>query len=453
MIARILQERMQDSPSIPCVIDDLRRVDHGAMVTRMQEIARALKAKGEKRINLYGADSVDLLAALVATDCLGVEACVLDRQMSHEEVEAVIGALGAGLLLADAPIKGMSSLDLHALSASGSNEAMSSAGEGKVIVLTTGTTGRSKATLYSWQRLTQQVEREGKQARSTWLLTYPMNHFAGIAMWVHLLVNGQTLVIPRSLEAKHLCEVIRDAGVDAISATPTFWRVFAGKITQQEARELALKRITLGGEPSTAEILARLRVLFPEASIKHVYATTELGSCFSVGDGQAGFPRSYLERPVGNVELKIVDGELYIKAQNRMLGYIDGTPAPEGRDGWIASGDLVQVENERVLFRGRKSEVINVGGIKVYPPKVEEVILEVKGVQAVRVSGRKNPVTGELVSASVQLEDGAEKKCVLRSIREQCRVALSRYEHPREIEVVNALPVQNQKILRRAKDG
>jgi len=102
--------------------------------------------------------------------------------------------------------------------------------------------------------------------------------------------------------------------VDSVSGTPTFWRMLIGRITDEETQRLSIKQITLGGEASTADLLERLRSRFPSAAITQVYATTEAGTCFAVKDGMPGFPASFLDRPVGNVELRIIDGELYVRS-------------------------------------------------------------------------------------------------------------------------------------------
>ena len=95
-----------------------------------------------------------------------------------------------------------------------------------------------------------------------------------------------------------------------VSATPTFWRLFTG----QSAAPLSdVRQVTLGGEASTQDLLDRLRTLFPGAIVSQVYATTELGSCFSVTDGRCGFPASLLDDPNRPNALRIVDGELQIR--------------------------------------------------------------------------------------------------------------------------------------------
>ena len=156
----------------------------------------------------------------------------------------------------------------------------------------------------------------------------------------------------------------------------------------------------------------------------------------------------YLKRPVGNVELKIVEGELFVKSEKRMLGYL-GRELTADANEWMASGDMVEVSGDRVLFRGRKSEMINVGGVKVYPLKVEGLISTIEGIQAVHVYGKSNSVTGQIVAADIEIEERQGREKILERVNEVCRLELNRYEQPREIRVVNTLDKRNDKILRR----
>ena len=223
--------------------------------------------------------------------------------------------------------------------------------------------------------------------------------------------------------------------------------MLTGRLMAREKEPFQLKQITLGGEASTPELLSGLRRLFPQAALTQVYATTELGTCFSVTDEQAGFPATFLERPVGNVRLKIFDDELYVQSTNKMLGYA-GQKSFAAEEEWVATGDIVEVEGARVFFRGRKGEIINVGGVKVHPGKVESAILQVEGIQAVRVFGKPNPITGQLVSAELEPATGLAHEELIYNVREICRRDLNRHEQPQEIIISERLARRNNKIAR-----
>jgi acyl-coenzyme A synthetase/AMP-(fatty) acid ligase len=323
-------------------------------------------------------------------------------------------------------------------------------GEGGIVILTTGTTGVPKAVLHDWGRLLAQVRMADSSQSRAWALLYPLNHFAGLQVLLHVVKNGLTLAIPRDRQFSNVWECLLRNRVDSVSATPTFWRMFTGQLSAIQAGQLSLRQITLGGEPVGEGILSRLRQLFPEARITQVFATTEIGSCFAVSDGRPGFPAEFLEGSIGNVQLTIRDGQLYVRTATGMVAYVDGSPPPEtAGDDWMATGDLVEICDGRVHFLGRKGEVLNVGGVKVYPPTVEEQIRKVNGVRDVRVYGKPNPIAGQIVAADLELSDGADADAVLVSVRQVCRATLNRYEQPRELRVVSELRRSNEKLIRR----
>ena len=439
MLGAALGQRAAEAPQRPFVIDGDGTLTYAEAVAWAGQAAAAWAGSGAPRIYLHQGDSARLVVALVAANLAGKEVCVLNRDLSPSEAEALAKELGEGAGVGQGP-------PTSTLAVPGGRGPLPDAvlpGDGGRVVLTTGTTGRPKPVLHSWPRLFAQVRAAPPQR---WLLCYPLNHFAGIAVVAHVVASGGTLVIPGTRRLADLAAAAVSHHVGAISGTPTFWRMFTGPLLDAGGGTAFAGHITLGGEPATQDILDRLAVTFPNATISHVYATTELGSCFSVRDGLAGFPLEYLHRRVGNVELRIADGELEVRAPHRMMGYADERPGDEAE--WIATGDQVEVIDDRVVFRGRRCEIVNVGGVKVFPQKVEEVILAVPGVQAVRVQGRSNPVTGQIVVARLELVPGEDAPRVLAAVRRACRGALNRYEVPRDIRIEPSLPRVNEKIAR-----
>jgi len=454
MISGLLENYARSAPQRPFLVDAAGEVTAGAALARVESLVSVLQGFKSQRIYFYCRDSASLILAVIATEAAGLQCCIINRQATTEEVEAILQRLGEGLLVSDseAPLNTtvvpMSSLAAAPVRSVGSSTGTATK-PGTIVVLTTGTTGLPKAAVHSWDRLLGRLPARDSAQGKIWLLAYPLNHFAGLQVLLAALRDRSTLVIPGGRDFRSVLEAITNHHVNCISATPTFWRMLAGRLTDEQAKKLSIEQITLGGEATTNDLLHLLKSRFPAATITQVYATTEAGSCFAVKDGQTGFPASYLERPVGNVELKIVDGELYVRSAVSMSGYLDNSsPSPLESD-WIKTGDLVECSGDRVLFRGRKSEVINVGGVKVHPLKVEEVILGVPGVAAAKVYSLANPVTGQIVACELELDEGVDEKAVRNALLKASLAALNRYEQPRQVKVVNRIERRNEKIVRR----
>jgi acyl-coenzyme A synthetase/AMP-(fatty) acid ligase len=193
-----------------------------------------------------------------------------------------------------------------------------------------------------------------------------------------------------------------------------------------------------------------------------VYASTEFGSITSVRDGKPGLAVSSLHsesNPESNV--RVEDGELWVRAGAGLLGYAGGSPnadsdaEPSGESGeWRRTGDLVEIVDDRVMFRGRKSEVINVGGVKVHPLPVEDRITALDSVALARVFGRPNKLTGAIVATEIVPVGGVERADV-DAIRAQIKAAvadLPRAWQPRSVTFVDAIETKGGKTIRRMED-
>src|SRR5262249_21130575 len=124
-------------------------------------------------------------------------------------------------------------------------------------------------------------------------------------------------------------------------------------------------------------------------------------------------------------EHKIVDGVLWIRSPSAMLGYLNA-PSPFDADGWFNTQDLVERDGEYIRILGRKSELINVGGEKVHPTEVENVLLQIDNIKDVRGAGRPKRVTGEAVAAKIPPLAREAPGALKRRVRQFCRARLER---------------------------
>jgi acyl-CoA synthetase (AMP-forming)/AMP-acid ligase II len=244
---------------------------------------------------------------------------------------------------------------------------------------------------------------------------------------------------------------MREFEVTHASATPTFWRFITGLIAEKEAAGLPLQQITLGGEAVPARLLDDLQRLFPGARISQVYAATEFGSTVSVRDRRNGLPVSVLDRTDdGGAQMKIVDGELHIRSRVGMIGYYGQPDIAEAE--WRPTGDLVHVDGDRVYFVGRSTETINVGGVKVHPLPVEELVGAVDGVELVHAYGRPNALTGQILAVDVVARPGVDLETLEDDIRVACE-PLAPAARPRRIRFVDSLAITEHKVSRSAARG
>jgi acyl-coenzyme A synthetase/AMP-(fatty) acid ligase len=164
-----------------------------------------------------------------------------------------------------------------------------------------------------------------------------------------------------------------------------------------------------------------------------------------VRDGRSGLPLSVLDRDGGSpVQLRIVDGELQMRSRVGMLGY---HATEDSADEWRATGDLVEVRDDRIHFVGRTTEIINVGGAKVHPLPIEEIAHSVPGVEIAAAYGRPNPITGQIVALDLVVSSGADPDAVKAAVVAACD-ALPPAGRPRRIKVVDEVAVRGNKLVR-----
>lgn len=451
MIDSCFEEALARRPQHPLLLSAAGRHGYPEFFEYCRILATGISRLQGDRLACYMADSPELVALMLAAGMSGKSLLLLNRDFPEQRLPELLQRYDREVLVTDAAMAiatPAERLDTNALVELADGTPLAEFGEGEILILTSGTTGRPKCARYLWADLFAQVRARPAPTGERWLLAYRLNHFAGLQMLAHVLRTGSTLVLALSNRVADALQAMREFSVTHVSSTPTFWR-YALATLGERGHDYSLQHITLGSEPVSAALLEQLGRAFPDARVVHIYASTEAGSCVSVSDMRPGLPVSVLDRADNaDVRFRVVDDELYIWSAHGMRGYAGaGEVANRGEDGWLATGDLVKIEGDRILFMGRRSETINVGGVKVHPLEVENVVTALPGVKLARVFGQENPVTGQIVAVDVALAAGYTEQDVEAAIRDACQV-LSRHARPRSINFVDTIETNNLKLIR-----
>jgi acyl-CoA synthetase (AMP-forming)/AMP-acid ligase II len=442
----LVREGAHADPDQPLVISESGVLTYSECAARSEALARGLRRKAVERFACVLSDPAELLPLLCAASAVGAEPCVYRPTIEDDLLDDFARTFGHQVIVSDRALAtpGVEVASLDDLADAGAAPPAPS-DRSPILVLTTGTTGRPKAARHDWRRLRAAVRTRPEMVGTRWLLAYNVNQFAGLQILLHVLANRATLVVPASNQPRDGLAAIRTHGVTHVSATPTFWRMAMGLLSEADAKDLSLRQITLGGEAVPASLLTDLSRLFPDVRVSQVYASTEFGSTTSVRDRENGLPAAVLDQGEdADVRFRVVDGELFVASRVGMLGYFG---QEDVTDDWRPTGDLVEVRDGRIHFVGRVSEVVNVGGVKVHPLPVEETVAAVDGVLLARAYGRPNAVTGEIMAVDVVLREGADADETKEAIRAACE-SLPPAARPRRIQFVDALADQG-KINRR----
>jgi acyl-coenzyme A synthetase/AMP-(fatty) acid ligase len=313
------------------------------------------------------------------------------------------------------------------------------------ILLTSGTTGVPKLVVHTFDSLAGALPRHPQSNKPmVWSTFYDIRRYGGLQIYLRAVLSGSPLVLSSAGEpTREFLARAGAAGVTHISGTPSHWR---RALMSGETALMSPEYVRLSGEVADQTVLDNLRAAYPRARIAHAFASTEAGVAFDVNDGLAGFPESLIGDAANAISMKVQDGTLWIRSQRNAARYLGSAHAPIiGDDGYVDTGDLVELANGRYYFRGRKGGVINVGGLKVFPEEVESVLNADPRVRMSLVKARRNPLTGSLVVAEVVLADGdsSADARVVEQIKSDllgaCRRALAAHKVPAQLRFVPAL--------------
>jgi len=297
-----------------------------------------------------------------------------------------------------------------------------------LIIFSSGTTGASKGALHDATRLLGKFQNPGKDFVTLAFLLF--DHIAGIDTLFYCLANGSTIVCPPDRGPSTICRLIEDHRVEVLPTAPSFLNLLLLSNVVENHDLSSLKIITYGAEMMPQGLLERVTEAFPKARIIQKYGTSEIGALRS----QSEDSRSRWIR-LGGAEWRVANGLLEIKTRTAMLGYLNA-PSPFSKDGWYKTGDQVEVKGEFIRFLGRDSDIINVGGQKVFPAEVEAAIRNIDGVAEVAVFGKAHPILGATVCARVRMKDATTTAPAVRTaIRTGLAGALEPYKIPQKIEI------------------
>lgn len=300
-----------------------------------------------------------------------------------------------------------------------------------LVIFSSGSTGRSKAAVHDLFPLVEKFIKPKRRMRVIAFLLF--DHIGGLNTLFYTLFNAGCLIIPASRSPLDVCESIDRYKAQALTTTPTFLNLLLLSGTIDKYELSSLRVINYGTEVMLERTLRALREFLPNARLSQAYGLSEVGVLpvrskssdslfFKIDD--IGF------------KIRIVDGLLEIKSHSSMLGYLNSAN-PMTEDGWFKTGDAVEVDGEYIRILGRKSELINVGGEKVYPAEIENVLQQINGVEQVSVFSEENAITGQIVVSRIKLSEEENLSDFRKRLHEFCKSRLPSYKIPQKIILTN----------------
>jgi acyl-CoA synthetase (AMP-forming)/AMP-acid ligase II len=293
-----------------------------------------------------------------------------------------------------------------------------------LVLFSSGSTGKAKAAVHDLVPLLKKFEVRRHKLRAISFLLY--DHIGGVNTMLYTLSNGGCMVTVPNRLPDTVLEAVARWDVELLPTSPTFTNLLLVSEALDRHEIPTLRLLTYGTEPMPEATLKAVAEAMPNVRLQQTYGLSELGILRS----QSRANDSLWMRLGGEgFELRIVDNMLQIKAESAMLGYLNA-PSPFTEDGWFKTGDVVEVDGEWMRILGRDSDLINVGGEKVYPAEVEGVIQRMDNVLDVIVYGGPNVLTGKMVAARVTLKAPEDHRAFTRRLKKHCRAHLAKFKVP-----------------------
>ena len=327
------------------------------------------------------------------------------------------------------------------------------------ILFTTGTTGAPKGVALSYNNLSAAARNInayiGNTNSDVELLALPVSHSFGLGRLRCSLSKGATVVMLGTFaNVKKFFKEMARCQVTMFAMVPASWgfiKKMSGKYIGKFADQL--KFIEIGSSFMPVEDKELLMSLLPDTRICMHYGSTEASRSAFMEFHTYKDNLLTIGKASPNVEIKIFtsqgtpaalgeEGEVCVKGEHVTCSYWNETPerfASDFYDGYFRTGDCGTMDAEgNIYLKSRIKEMINVGGKKVSPMEVEDILNTIPGIKESACIGIPDPgiVLGEVVKAFIVADDNLSDEEIMQQLRPQLEV----YKLPVEIERINAIP-------------
>lgn len=479
-VVHMLADAARERPDAPALRFEGARLNYRQYAAAVAALAQQWRDRVQPgdRVALVMQNSLDLAVATYAVHALRAQVVALNPGYSARELSAILEDAAPALLVWDQTTKAnavewaptLTGARLIVTSGGAAFAALAESGarlpgdlpthdDLATLQYTGGTTGRSKGVNISHRHLAFNLaQREAllptHYGQERGLCVMPLFHVSAVAMCLHLSCYGASeLIIHRRFDAAATIAALANERITVFSAAPT---IFHGLVSHPDlvAADLSsLHACYSGAAPLPPEILARWEAL-TGSPILEGYGMSEAGPCMTYNPVNGVRKPGSVGLPVPGSTVQIVslddpeqilpvgaEGEIRVRGPHVMVGYrnLPNETAAALREGWMYTGDIAALDEDGYVFiRGRKFDTVNVGGFKVYPREIDEVLLAHPAVLDAATCGVADAHYGQVVHAWVVLQPGVQISP--QELMDYCASQLVRYKVPRAIGVTARLP-------------
>lgn len=307
-----------------------------------------------------------------------------------------------------------------------------------LVIFSSGSTGKSKASVHDFVPILDKFK--VKRLAQKTISFYLFDHIGGINTILYILSNAGTIIPIENRNPDNVCRVVEKYKVEHLPLSPTFLSMILISKAYEKYDISSLKTVSYGTETMLESTLKMFNKLFPTIELRQAYGLSELGIMRSKSKSSDSI---WLKVGGEGYETKIKDDILYIKAKSAMLGYLNA-PSPFDEEGWFNTQDKVETDGDWIKILGRETDIINVGGQKVYPAEVESVLGEIDIVESASVFSVPNPLLGNVVGAKISISTPIKLKELKKIVRNYCKEKMESYKVPVHIEIIDSAMVSSR---------
>lgn len=314
-----------------------------------------------------------------------------------------------------------------------------------IVFFSSGSTGESKGAVHDFVYILDKFKQPRKMKRMITFLMF--DHMGGINTLLHNLSGGGCIITVRDRTPKAVLNIVEKYKVQVLPVSPTFINLMLLSGAYQQFDLSSLETISYGTEVMPESTLERLNEIFPNIRLVQTYGLSELG----VMDTKSKSNNSLWVKLGGaGFETRVRNNMLEIKAHSAMIGYLNA-PSPYTEDGYFMTMDMVEQDGEYYKILGRKSEIINISGEKVYPAEVESFFMGMDGVEDVAVKGESNPLIGSMVVAKFKINTGESLAEFKKRMNAYAKGKIADFKIPQKVRLVTDEEIHSVRLKKDRK--
>ena len=314
-----------------------------------------------------------------------------------------------------------------------------------IVFFSSGSTGESKGAVHDFVYILDKFKQPRKMKRMITFLMF--DHMGGINTMLHNISGGGCIITVRDRTPKAVLNIVEKYKVQVLPVSPTFINLMLLSGAYQQFDLSSLETISYGTEVMPESTLERLNEIFPNIRLVQTYGLSELG----VMDTKSKSNNSLWVKLGGaGFETRVRNNMLEIKAHSAMIGYLNA-PSPYTEDGYFMTMDIVEQDGEYYKILGRKSEIINISGEKVYPAEVESFFMGMDGVEDVAVKGESNPLIGSMVVAKFKINTGESLAEFKKRMNAYAKGKIADFKIPQKVRLVTDEEIHSVRLKKDRK--